>query len=73
MGMTMKAARVNKGLSQVKAAELLGVSRDVVSNWERGVTFPDVLQLKRIEKVYEVGYNDLIFLPQNDALSVNEA
>lgn len=73
MGMTMKAARVNKGLSQVKAAELLGVSRDVVSNWERGVTFPDVLQLKRIEEVYEVGYNDLIFLPQNDALSVNEA
>lgn len=72
MGMTMKAARVNKGLSQVKAAELLGVSRDVVSNWERGVTFPDVLQLKRIEEVYEVGYNDLIFLPQNDALSVNE-
>ena len=73
MGMTMKAARVNKGLSQVKAAKLLGVSRDVVSNWERGVTFPDVLQLKRIEEVYEVGYNDLIFLPQNDALSVNEA
>lgn len=72
MGMTMKAARVNKGLSQVKAAELLGVSRDVVSNWERGVTFPDVLQLKRIEEVYEVGYNDLIFLTQNDALSVNE-
>lgn len=67
MGMTMKAARVNKNLSQAKAADLIGVSRDVISNWERGVTFPDVLQLKKIEDVYGVTYNDLIFLPRDNA------
>ncbi len=67
MGMTMKAARVNKNLSQAKAADLIGVSRDVISNWERCITFPDVLQLKKIEDVYGVSYNDLIFLPQNNA------
>lgn len=67
MGMTMKAARVNKNLSQAKAADLIGVSRDVISNWERSVTFPDVLQLKKIEDVYGVSYNDLIFLPKENA------
>lgn len=61
---TLKAARVNKGLTQSEAAKLLGISADVLSNWERGVTFPDVIQLKTIEKVYGVSYQHLIFLPR---------
>ena len=68
--MTLKAARVNKELTQEQAAELLGVTKDVVSNWERRITFPDVIMLGRIEKVYGVSYADLIFLPKEDALSV---
>ena len=48
--LTLKAARINKGLSQEEAGKLIGVSADVISNWERQVTFPNVLQLKAKEQ-----------------------
>ena len=60
--MTLKAARVNAGYNQKEAGEAIGVSEDVISNWERGLTYPDVVQLKRIENAYHVTYNNLIFL-----------
>lgn len=70
MKMTLKAARVNKSLTQLQAAEILGVTEDTVSNWERGKSYPDALMIKKIEKVYGVKYDDIIFLPKNNALSV---
>ena len=62
MQITLKAARVNKGYTQQKAADLIGTTKDVISNWERGISFPDVRMLKKIEEVYEVSYQDLLFL-----------
>ena len=66
MAITLKSARVNKGFTQAKAAELIGITVDTLSNYERGRSFPDVPIIKRIEDVYGVPYNDLIFLPQNN-------
>lgn len=63
MKLTLKAARVNKGLTQKDAAKLMGVSRNVISNWERQISFPDVLQVKRIEEVYGLQFQEIIFLP----------
>lgn len=59
---TLKTARELKKLSQEEAAEQIGISVDTLSNYERGKTFPDVKTLKRIEEVYGVSYNQLIFL-----------
>lgn len=70
MKLTLKAARVNKGLTQKDAAKLMGVSRNVISNWERQISFPDVLQVKRIEEVYGLQFQEIIFLPSKSALSV---
>ncbi|WP_337573607.1 helix-turn-helix transcriptional regulator [Phascolarctobacterium succinatutens] len=70
MKLTLKAARVNKGLTQKDAAKLMGVSRNVISNWERQISFPDVLQVKRIEEVYGLQFQEIIFLPSEYALSV---
>ena len=61
MEITMKAARINAGYTQKEAARLLKVSRDTVSNWERGKSYPDVANLRDIERVYNVRYVDLIF------------
>ena len=63
MEITMKAARINAGYTQKEAARLLKVSRDTVSNWERGKSYPDVANLRDIERVYNVRYDDLVFLP----------
>lgn len=65
MEITMKAARINAGYTQKEAAKLLKVSKDTVSNWERGKSYPDVTNLRDIERVYRVKYDDLIFLPKD--------
>ena len=64
MAITLKAARINKNLTQVEAAKLIGVSTDTLGNYERGISFPDVPIIKRLEEVYEVPYSDLIFCPK---------
>ncbi|MCI6086235.1 helix-turn-helix transcriptional regulator [Selenomonas sp.] len=61
MGITLKAARVNVGMTQREAAEVLGVSRETLQNYEAGKKFPSVPTIKRMEKLYKIPYADLIF------------
>ena len=49
-------------ISQQEAAKLLGVSKDTLSNYERGVSFPDVPIINNIEKIYGIKYDQIIFL-----------
>ena len=65
MQITLKAARTNASLTQNEAAERIGVTVDTIGNWERGRSFPDALNIKRIEEAYSIRYDDLIFLPEN--------
>ncbi len=67
---SIKAARVNVGLTQKEAALELGVAKDTVGNWERGKSFPSIKIIPKIEKVYKIKYENIIFLPQNNAISV---
>jgi putative transcriptional regulator len=67
MELTLKAARVNKHLTQRDVAQILDVSVDTVGNWERGKTYPDALLLKKLEDLYGVSYDQIIFLPRNNA------
>lgn len=62
MAITLRAARVNAGYTQIEAANKIGVSKESISNWERGKSYPDVPELKKIEELYKVDYKDLIFL-----------
>ena len=70
MGITLKSARVNKGLTQAQAAKLIGITVDTLSNYERGKSYPDVPIIKKIESVYDIPYSDLIFLPKDYGLTV---
>ena len=63
MQLTLKAARANAKLTQREAAEKLGVTVDTISNWERGKSFPNAIQIRRLELVYGVSYDALIFSP----------
>lgn len=60
--LTLRAIRVNKGWSLDEASVKIGVSKDTLSNWERGETYPNVPQIKRIEEVYSIPYNIINFL-----------
>lgn len=52
-------------ISQVEAAKLLGISKYTLSNYERGISFPDVLIIDKIEKVYDIKYDQIIFLTKS--------
>ncbi len=67
MQVTLRAARANVNLTQREAADKIGVTVDTVSNWEHAKSFPNALQIRRIEEVYGVPYDNLIFLPNNYA------
>ena len=62
MAITLKAARVNVGLTQSEAAKKLGIATDTLRMYESGKTFPDVPTIKKIEGLYHVSYNDIHFL-----------
>lgn len=66
---SLKAARVNVGLPQKKAAKLLKVSPCTLSKWERGISMPKVNQIDAICNLYNVTYDMLIFLPSELANS----
>ena len=51
---SLKAIRMNLGLTLEEASEMIGVSKYTLSNYERGDTYPDVPVLKRIEEVYKI-------------------
>lgn len=63
MKLTLKALRANRSMSQADAAKAVGVSEDTWRNYEKGKTYPDVLVIRKIEKVFRVKYADIIFLP----------
>ena len=63
MAITLKAARVNVGLTQAQASKALGVSLNTLVGWEQGRRFPDVPKIKKIEELYGVTFDELIFLP----------
>ena len=60
--LTLRAIRINKGWSLEEASLRIGVSKDTLSNWERGGTYPNVPQIKRIEEVYNIPYDSINFL-----------
>lgn len=70
-GFTLKTARERKGLTQEEAGKLIGVGKDTISNYERGKSYPDIPVLRKIEEVYEVPYERLIFLPMDYDKTVN--
>lgn len=68
---TLKTAREMKKLTQEQAAKLIGISVDTLGNYERGKSYPDVPILRKIESVYGVPYEQLIFLPLDYDKTVN--
>lgn len=72
MAITLKALRINAGLDQRTAAERLDITPETLSNWERAKSFPNVLQITKIEGLYGVSYADINFLPTNIGLTEGE-
>lgn len=67
MPITLKAARVNAGLTQKEAAKRLGISRGTLASYEMYKTKPDIEMAKRIAALYGIPVDSIIFLRKDCA------
>ena len=67
IGNRIKELRRQKGLTQIEFAKILSVSFQAVSNWERGITPPDIENLINIASYFGV-LVDTLLSPINENL-----
>ena len=66
IGKRLAEIRKSKGFKQIELAERLNVSQQVISNIERGVTTPDIEQLKKFADIYNISLDQLVGDDTND-------
>ncbi len=60
IGKRLVELRKKNHLKQTELAEKLNVSQQVISNIERGVTMPDIEQLKTFADIYMISLDQLV-------------
>lgn len=60
IGSKLKNARNNNGLTQEQVAEVLGVSRQTISNWENNKSYPDIISVIKMSDIYSVSLDHLL-------------
>ncbi|MDD5827034.1 MAG: helix-turn-helix transcriptional regulator [Bacilli bacterium] len=56
----IKKLRKEKNLTQKQLADMLGVTYQAVSKWERGLNIPDISILKEISHIFDVDMDTMI-------------
>ncbi|MHC5229196.1 helix-turn-helix domain-containing protein [Enterococcus sp. LJL99] len=56
----IKVLRIEKEWSQKKLAEMLNVSSQAISNWERGQSYPDISNIIQLSDLFDVTLDELI-------------
>ena len=69
----LKSLRKGKDLTQEDAADMLGVSPQSVSKWERGETLPDITLLPALANLYKVSVDTLIGMDRLNAKETRNA
>lgn len=59
-GDNLRTLRKEKGISQENLAEKVGVSRQSVSKWETGETYPEMNNILELCKIFHCNINDLV-------------
>lgn len=70
LGKKLVQLRKKEGLSQENLANILEVSRQTISKWELGDTFPDISQAKKISKLFNTSLDELL---DNDIREILES
>ena len=52
--------RKNHKLSQEELAEMVGVTRQTISNWELNETSPDLKQAQKLSDIFNISMDELI-------------
>ncbi len=57
---TLRAARVNAGLTQVEAAKAMGKTKQTIVNWESGASSIKYTDLVRLSELYKIPIENLL-------------
>ena len=69
----LKHYRMQKGLSQTEVADILGVSRQTISNWESQRSYPDLDNIVRLSDLYGITIDQLFGKEKShDCISASE-
>ena len=66
----LKNCREEKGLSQIDVANRLHVSRQTISKWETGKSFPDIESIIMFSDIYDISLDEL--LKEEKAIVIND-
>ena len=65
-GKLIKRLRLEKGMTQKKLSELLNVTEQAVSKWERGLGLPEISILPRLSEYLEININNMLLGSLNE-------
>lgn len=68
IGKKINEYRKRKNLTQMELADYLYVSHQAISNWERGLTMPDIQKLPELASLLEFSIDDLLTSQTNTLL-----
>ncbi len=60
IGKFICSLRKKKNLSQTQLADMIPISRQAVSKWERGITIPDSSVLIKLSEIFAVSINEIL-------------
>ncbi len=53
--------RREKGMTQQELADIIYISREAISKWERGIGLPSIAYLLKLSDLFEVSVNEIIY------------
>ena len=65
IGSKLKNARNEANFTQEQIAEKLGVSRQTISNWENGKSYPDIINVIKLSDIYSITLDALLKEDEN--------
>lgn len=71
-GENLKTIRKSKKMSQEELAEKVNVSRQSVSKWETGESYPEMNNILELCKIFNCKLNDLVHTDMTDISSLDE-
>ncbi len=60
VGQTISRLRKERNMTQMELADLMGISFQAVSNWERGNSMPDIVKLPELAELFHVSIDELL-------------
>lgn len=60
IGSKIKNARIQANFTQEQVADALSVSRQTISNWETGKTYPDIVSVVKMSDLYNISLDRLL-------------